>query len=404
MSAVIPIPWLHDQHNHASFYAALIGCPTLAGLNHDDVVQTLGELPEDRLSVAFGWHSAKAPLSERDLESLPPAIIVNLSMHGFALTRQAIPILADTQPEMVAHWQEPEWCEVNLPHLLEIFGQTAQLTAEKLSLFMARMEGLGLGSVDDMLLPDEPTFQVIQGSRWAEDILCWATPRTFKALSASSRKALAGLKFFTDGALGSRTAGLKGTFLEGRKGLLLYQDEALMRILGESHAFDKPVAIHAIGDQAIEQVLGALERLDRDGLSFPLARLEHVQFIDERQAHRAKALGLVLSMQPNFNSDSRDYADRLDTSWLERNNPFRMLIDRAGFVPGKDLIFGSDGMPHGVEYALQWSLFPAYPGQRLTVDELVAGYGIHSRNPGRSLVEIDPENRKVKLLESRADR
>lgn len=402
MSAVILIPWLHDQHSHASFYASLIGCPTLAGLNHDDVLRTLGALREDRLSVAFGWHSAKAPLSERDLENLPPAIIVNLSMHGFALTKQAIPLLADTQPEMVAHWQDPEWCEFNLPRLLEVFGQTAQLTAEKLSLFMARVEGLGLGSVDDMLLPDEATFQVIQGSRWVKDIQCWATPRTYQALSSASRKALAGLKFFTDGALGSRTAGLKGTFLDGRKGLLLYRDEALLRTLGESHAFGKPVAIHAIGDQAIEQVLGALERLDRDGLSFPLVRLEHVQFIDENQARRAKALGLVLSMQPNFNSDSQDYADRLDASWLERNNPFRMLIDQAGYVPGEDLIFGSDGMPHGVEYALQWSLFPAYPGQRLTVDELVASYGVDSGNPGRSLVEIDQDKHQVKLLESRA--
>ena len=117
--------------------------------------------------------------------------------------------------------------------------------------------------------------------------------------------------------------------------------------LARPTGYGKPVAIHAIGDRAIEQVLGVLERLDRDGLSFPLVRLEHVQFIDQAQARRAKDLGLVLSMQPNFNSDSQDYADRLAPRWLERNNPFRMLIDQAGFEPGQDLIFGSDGMPHG---------------------------------------------------------
>lgn len=131
--------------------------------------------------------------------------------------------------------------------------------------------------------------------------------------------------------------------------------------------------------------------------------MEHVQFIDEIQARRARELGLVLWMQPNFNSDSRDYTDRLDVHWLAINNPFRMLIDRVGFTPGRDLIFGSDGMPHGVEYALQWGLFPLYREQRITVEELVAGYGPHPEGKGWSLVEIDQAQRRARLLESRRE-
>ena len=401
MSERLRIPWLHDRHSHASFYASLIGCTSLAGMDQAQALAALASLPGDRLSLVFGWHSARTPLSARDLEGLPPAIIVNVSMHGFALTKPAIPLLAEAQPEVVTHRTDPVWCERELPHLLQVFGQTAQLTPEKLALFMGRMEGLGLGAVDDMLLPGEAAFRVILESPWAERIQCWATPAAFLGLSAPSRRALAGLKFFTDGALGARTAALRGPYLDGRTGLLLHGDEDLTRALGASHALAKPVAIHAIGDQAIEQVLNVLERLDRDGLSFPLVRLEHVQFIDAAQARRAKVLGLVLSMQPNFNSDSRDYADRLEPRWLERNNPFRMLIDRAGFVPGKDLIFGSDGMPHGTEYALQWSLFPLYSGQWLTLAELVAGYGPQAEGHGYCLVAVDPEAQRVKLLESR---
>jgi predicted amidohydrolase YtcJ len=266
---------------------------------------------------------------------------------------------------------------------------------------MEGIESVGLGSADDMLSPGDDAFRMIRQSRWSAHVQCWATPRTFQTLSPSSREALAGLKFFADGAIGSRTAALRGTLRDGRRGLLLYQDAELLRALGECDGSGKPVAIHAIGDRAIEQVLGVLERLDRDGVRFPLVRMEHVQFIDEVQARRARALGLVLSMQPNFNSDSRDYTDRLDQYWLAINNPFRMLIDRVGFSPGKDLIFGSDGMPHGVEYALQWSLFPLYPGQRLTVEELVAGYGSHPEEKGLSLVEIDQARQRVTLLDSR---
>lgn len=401
MPETIRVPWLHDQHSHASFYASLLGCPSLAGMTRGEASDEVQSLPEDQLSVVFGWHSAKLPFTPEELRAMPPAIVVNLSMHGFALSGRAPELLSGTYPELVEHWRDSEWCERNLPHLLQVFGRTAGLTPEKLDRFMERMEAQGLGVVDDMLLPGEEAFQVIRSSRWANHIRCWATPRTFQALSPAAQEALTGLKFFTDGALGSRTAGLRGAFLGGEKGLLLYRDEELLRALGEAQRCAKPVAIHAIGDGAIEQVLGALEALDADGVRFPLVRLEHVQFIDRGQARRAKALGLVLSMQPNFSSDSQDYADRLAPHWLEVNNPFRMLIDEAGFEPGRDLIFGSDGMPHGIEYALQWSLFPVYPGQRLTVEELVAGYGACEGKAGTSILEIDGEARRVRLLDSR---
>ena len=110
-------------------------------------------------------------------------------------------------------------------------------------------------------------------------------------------------------------------------------------------------------------------------MRLPAMRLEHVQFMNESQARRAKELGLTLCMQPNFSVESRDYADRLPESHLKSLNPFRMLIDRAGFRPGRDLLFGSDGMPHGAQAAWQWGLFPDHEAQRLSSEELMQGYG-----------------------------
>jgi predicted amidohydrolase YtcJ len=197
---------------------------------------------------------------------------------------------------------------------------------------------------------------------------------------------------------------MAGTFLGGEAGLLIYSGPELERELVELQALDKPIAIHAIGGRAVAQVLTALERLADRKLAFPWVRMEHVQFITLAEAQRAKALGVILSMQPNFNSDSEDYADRLGAGDLVANNPFRMLLDQAGFRCGEDLILGSDGMPHGVEYALQWSLFPAFPGQRLTVAELTAGYGLPPEGQGHATLSVDPEQRKVRLLHSEADR
>lgn len=71
------------------------------------------------------------------------------------------------------------------------------------------------------------------------------------------------------------------------------------------------------------------------------------------------------------------------------DQPFRMLLDRVGFRPGIDLFLGSDGMPHGVEAALQAALFPPLASQRLTLDEFVAGYCLPDLTHGWIDVEID---------------
>lgn len=400
MPTTVRVPPLHDRHSHASLYAAFLGCPSLAGTDSHGALDVLRRLDPERLSVAFGWHSARAPLAEADLRDLPPVVIVNVSLHGFVLTAAAAGTLADTQPGLVRHGHDARWIEGHLPQVLEFFGRTAGLTPQKLETFMDRVAKVGLAAVDDMLLPDESALHVIRQSRWGAHVACWATPQTISACSPASQQMVAGLKFFTDGAFGTWTAALRGSYRDGRRGLLLYSDDTLLQALADAHGFRKPVAIHAIGDRAIEQVLTTVERLDRDGVRFPGIRLEHAQLIDRAQAERARDLGIVLSMQPNFNSDSRDYADRLDESVLAANNPFRMLIDQVGFTPGRDLIFGSDGMPHGIEYALQWSLFPAYPGQRLSVDELVAGYGVHPGGGNETELDVDDVSRRVTLADA----
>ena len=395
-AGIFRLPWLHDRHNHVSHYASFLGCPTLAGQDGPQALATLRGLDPGRTSVVFGWHSARLPLGPRDQADLPPAILVNHSLHGYLITEAALPELAESQPDLVAHRADPEWQERHLPDLLETFSRLAGLDAARLARLMRGLEARGIGLADDLAVADGAALALLRQSPWGA-AQCWATPAAYQAMDPDARRGIEGLKCFTDGALGARTAALGGPYRGGGQGLLLHRDEDLRRSLGEACGTGKALAIHAIGDRAIEQVLGILERLDRDGLRFPCARLEHVQVITPTQARRARDLGLVLSMQPNFTSDSVDYADRLEPRWLEANNPFRMLIDQAGFTPGRDLLFGSDGMPHGVEYALQWSLFPPFPGQRLTLAELVAGYGPLPER-GWSRVAVGPG--RVRLLES----
>jgi len=72
-----------------------------------------------------------------------------------------------------------------------------------------------------------------------------------------------------------------------------------------------------------------------------------------------------------------------------------LFLKQIGFEPVRDLLFGSDGMPHGAAFALHQSLFPACPGQRLSLDEFIHGYCVEGFDHGYIEIEIDEKRRRV---------
>jgi predicted amidohydrolase YtcJ len=245
-----------------------------------------------------------------------------------------------------------------------------------------------------MLLADREVLGAFEEADVFDRTRIWADPDTYLALDEDARQDVHGIKLFADGALAARTAAISEPFLSGERGFLLHTDQELGRLIREFSADGKPLAIHAVGDRATDQVLRVVED-ECTRASSPSVRIEHCAFLTVGQAERAKSAGVTLSVQPNFSIESVDYRDRLSEEWCARNHPFRMLIDEVGFVPGEDLLFGSDGMPHGVGFGLQMSLFPPYSSQRLTLDEFVAGYCLPDLSRGHIDVEIDDEERTV---------
>jgi hypothetical protein len=81
---------------------------------------------------------------------------------------------------------------------------------------------------------------------------------------------------------------------------------------------------------------------------------------------------------------------------LQYNNLFQMLIDQVGYAPEENLIFGSDGMPHGVQCALEQSLFPQLADQALTIEEFIAEYCMPDQKNGYIKIEIDEAQKKIK--------
>jgi len=389
----IEIPLLKDHHSHLSIYGLLYGGLDLKEIVDKDIaLQEIRKLNKERISIVTGWNTGYYHFSEEELAPLPPVIIVNLSLHSFLLSPAAISILEKDYPLITANYKDPQWFEEHMPEMLIFLANQAEVNEEKFDIFFDSLFNSGVYYAEEMHLANEKVFSVLRASPYAHRTTFWTDLRTYKSLNPSIQREMQGIKFFCDGAVGAKSAALEKPFKSGEWGYLLYKDEELFQQMVEASTYGAAIAAHAIGEKATNQVVKTVRKLKTKGITFPFIRMEHCQFIHRSTAIEAKKLGITLSMQPNFSTDSDIYTDRLSPWYLENNNPFRMLIDVAGFVPGEDLLFGSDGMPHGAEEALKASLFPSYPVQRLSLDEFIGGYCMPDKKYGCIEIELSKDN------------
>src|SRR5204862_2063810 len=107
------------------------------------------------------------------------------------------------------------------------------------------------------------------------------------------------IKIFSDGSMGARTAALREDYADdlGNRGqLILCQDELDRRVQAVADAGFQ-VAVHAIGDAALESVLTAFERCRGPQLR---PRIEHASLCPPDLMARMRSLGAAAAVQPQF--------------------------------------------------------------------------------------------------------
>lgn len=129
------------------------------------------------------------------------------------------------------------------------------------------------------------------------------------------------IKLFKDGSLGGRTALLREDYEDtAGRGADLISKEKLEEWFKEADKWNIPLAIHAIGDKASEDIADAALKTKPDGPR-PRHLLIHAQIHDRDLLDRLKQSGLYLCVQPSFTISDWTMAraalgDRLDQSYL----------------------------------------------------------------------------------------
>ena len=187
-----------------------------------------------------------------------------------------------------------------------------------------------------------------------------------------------------DGDVGPHTAALSQPYLDDAQccGTLYFTQGKIDAFVLEAHRAGLQVALHAVGDAAVEQALNAYEAAlaaaPRDDHRH---RIEHCEVIRAEQVQRAVGLGVALAIQPPFNHfwPHTHFYPTLGEERAWKADPVRALVRAGGLVAG-----GSDSSvtPLGPMIGIHAAVNHSNPAERVTVQEAIELYTINAARIG----------------------
>ena len=271
---------------------------------------------------------------------------------------------------------------------------------------LAEARRVGVTSVQDMALggdtPDGSFAGEIRFLRRAETE-GWLTCRFYEItpIEQWQRLADAGLshgmgsewlqlgavKGFADGSLGSRTAWFFEPYTDDPRNSgiplpMMHPPAKMEEAVRGSDQVGIQVAVHAIGDRAIAEMLDIYALAGGAGLAAHRFRIEHAQHMRPQDFKRFARLGIIASMQPYHAIDDGRWAEkRIGHERARWSYAWRSMLDA-----GAPLAFGTDwpvaplnpllGIYAAVTRATLDGKSPGgwFPEQRLTLDEALRAY------------------------------
>jgi predicted amidohydrolase YtcJ len=193
---------------------------------------------------------------------------------------------------------------------------------------------------------------------------------------------------FLDGSLGSRTAALFEPYADADStGALRFTDDELLGYYAQAEALGIGAGVHAIGDAAIEQSLRVWERVlggkrsPRDSRHF----IEHFELATGEQIEASARMGILLSMQPQFDAqwagEGGMYDARLGTRRKRSMNALGRIASAGATICG-----GSDSPVCDLNplAGMQACLDHHEPSERLSREATLAAYTVNAARFGHA--------------------
>ena len=176
-------------------------------------------------------------------------------------------------------------------------------------------------------------------SQTKEEVEDWFSHEHYKMREGSFKVSC--LKLISDGSLGARTAFLKEPYADDQNtsGIAIYTQDELNGFVLEAQKRNTPVAIHAIGNCAMEMCLNAVENAKTAYPEYsPRHAVVHCQITDKNQIERLCRLGIIPLTQPVFiDYDMHIVYDRVGKKLAESSYAWKDYLEL-----GAHEAFGTD--------------------------------------------------------------
>ena len=360
------LPGFIDAHGHvlglgfSALQLDLVGTTSLKDLKQR-LRTYAGAHPEARWITGRGWNQELWPVKQfptaADLDSVVsdrPVVLERVDGHAIVANSAAMKA-AEVTPET----QSPPGGRIEnglfVDNAIDLVGKAIPPpTAAESDQALAKAQDIllsygvtGVGSMSTSLSDWNAMRRVGEAGRLNVRLMVYADE--LKLLPAEpqptpwlygDRLRMVGVKFYADGALGSRGAWLKQPYADKpeTRGLQFHSDEEILKLADTAALHGFQIATHAIGDAANAQIISVYEQLHRKYPGDRRWRIEHFQIVDPADIPRLAPAGIIASMQPTHQTSDRLMAEkRLGPNRLAGAYAWQTVLKS-----GAKLAFGSD--------------------------------------------------------------
>ncbi len=352
LKGCVVMPGFVDSHLHLSSLGESLRSLDLRGVNSiEDVKKLLKEFALKSTShwvVGHGWDHElfreKRMLNRFDLDEVSfgkPAILTRVCLHLAVLNSKALEVLrvnerfanspnvirdADGNPTGVVREEvlgeilrelreDPHLLREDLNRGIKHLLSNGVTSAGFVNCNLSEFHALQLVKLTDGL-PLRVRVYLSSGCVNLVDSL-----RVVRGLGDDYLKVL-GIKVFVDGSLGARTALLSEPYHDdpGNYGVQVTSDEDIRKTLQVAAKYGLQIAIHAIGDKAVDIALNAYS--SAGNVRESRHRIEHMSLVKEEHLIKAKELGVVAVVQPRFVISDWWVVDRVGSNRVGYVYPF----------------------------------------------------------------------------------
>src|SRR5699024_6729524 len=157
-----------------------------------------------------------------------------------------------------------------------------------------------------------------------------------------------GMKFMLDGSVGGKTAAVQQPYMDGdNRGILYYSVDYISSFVKKTLEAGLRVAIHGIGERAIDIAIEAFERANKAlDITNSRNRIEHCALPSDNHIRRIKDLNIIAaSSVVSIYHLGDSYMNNLGPERMNRVYPHRSFKEYGIVAPGNSDLLVTDGNP-----------------------------------------------------------